>query len=53
MNFPQDHHSSDSFYDSDYAEGEPVTGATERTERDSEESYRDESQEVDGEWGRR
>lgn len=47
---PQDHPSSDSFYDSDAADGEVPM---EKVERDEVEQQIDgETAEVDGEWGR-
>ncbi|XP_048523850.1 protein nervous wreck-like isoform X3 [Dendroctonus ponderosae] len=50
----QDHPSSDSFYDSDFAEGEQVTAPIEsvKQEKEPEELQQEqlESQEVDGEW---
>lgn len=50
----QDHPSSDSFYDSDYADGEASTVPVDKVDREIEETSMEqyENPEVDGEWGR-
>lgn len=48
----QDHPSSDSFYDSDFADGDATVAVGEITTDSKEEERRESQPEVDGEWGR-
>lgn len=51
--FPfQDHPSSDSFYDSDFADGDATVAVGEIATDSKEEERRESQPEVDGEWGR-
>lgn len=48
----QDHPSSDSFYDSDFADGDATVAVGEVITDGKDEERRESQSEVDGEWGR-